>query len=670
MLKFTQRSVPLALLVLCILAYGPLLARLGFYWDDWPWIWISHAFGPQGVLKIDQGYRPLAGVILWLGEMLAGNSPLLWQILNLVFRWLSGLALWWALRKIFPASWEKVVWIAFIFMVYPGFRQQFISINSSRHILPLAIYFFSLGFMVWALQERRRYWLLTATALLLQALSMLSTEYYYGLELIRPVILWIVLRPLEKSNLGSLKQTLKYWVPYLSLFMAIVVWRYIVSPQGNYPVVITDDFANQPWGVTVEAIGRIYQASLTTALLAWSKLFEFPTLPDIGLQRMFLYGALVLISLFLSLAYLLKLEKDKQEARIWITALGLGLLSIFVAGLPFLVTGIWVGLNFPSDRTTLPMAFGASLLLVGVIDWLARKRTIKIVLISLLVGLSVGVHYSTAIAYEKDWQVQSSLYRQLVIRIPGLKPGTALFYEYTTVLQDMHFTDNSLVAPLNWMYFPDYNGGKLPVSILDLREREKKALPALQDGRPVVQDYGKFDFSSLPGNALVLQFSTPGCLQVLLPENAGLYPHLPDSLSRAVQYSNVGVIVDNPDQPAQMPEAILEESVPDWCYYFEKADLARQLGDWQKVVELGNQAFALQDYPKAPTERLPFIQGYGYSGMWARAEELTWETLDLDLETKPLLCSAWMDLIENTPDSVDKNGAVSRLMARLECQVQ
>ncbi len=44
--RFTPKSTPLALLVLCILAFVPLVYRLGFYWDDWPSIWFLHFWGP------------------------------------------------------------------------------------------------------------------------------------------------------------------------------------------------------------------------------------------------------------------------------------------------------------------------------------------------------------------------------------------------------------------------------------------------------------------------------------------------------------------------------------------------------------------------------------------------------------------------------------------------
>ena len=40
--------VPAVLLVLCVLAYGLLIPTLGYYWDDWPYAWINHMFGPGG----------------------------------------------------------------------------------------------------------------------------------------------------------------------------------------------------------------------------------------------------------------------------------------------------------------------------------------------------------------------------------------------------------------------------------------------------------------------------------------------------------------------------------------------------------------------------------------------------------------------------------------------
>ena len=80
--SYSIRSLPLALLFVGILAYGIHIAWMGFYWDDWPWVWFSNVMGSSGMLKIDIEHRPISGVVLWLGSMLAGENPLGWQIYN------------------------------------------------------------------------------------------------------------------------------------------------------------------------------------------------------------------------------------------------------------------------------------------------------------------------------------------------------------------------------------------------------------------------------------------------------------------------------------------------------------------------------------------------------------------------------------------------------------
>jgi hypothetical protein len=51
-----------------------------------------------------------------------------------------------------------------------------------------------------------------------------------------------------------------------------------------------------------------------------------------------------------------------------------------------------------------------------------------------------------------------------------------------------------------------------------------------------------------------------------------------------------------------------------WCYYFEKADLALQTGDWESVAALGKQASAAGLHPEDWVEWTPFLQAYAYLG--------------------------------------------------------
>ncbi|MFC1936874.1 hypothetical protein ACFLYP_04335, partial [Chloroflexota bacterium] len=100
--KFGPNSVPWILILFAILAFGLYLGWVGFYWDDWIWVYFSHQLGPDSLTLIDQAHRPLAGQVLRLGAALAGESPLGWQVYNFVFRILTALSFWWMLRQLWP----------------------------------------------------------------------------------------------------------------------------------------------------------------------------------------------------------------------------------------------------------------------------------------------------------------------------------------------------------------------------------------------------------------------------------------------------------------------------------------------------------------------------------------------------------------------------------------
>ncbi|NWG34637.1 MAG: hypothetical protein HXY42_09360 [Chloroflexi bacterium] len=59
-----------------------------------------------------------------------------------------------------------------------------------------------------------------------------------------------------------------------------------------------------------------------------------------------------------------------------------------------------------------------------------------------------------------------------------------------------------------------------------------------------------------------------------------------------------------------------------WCYYYQKATFARQRGDWEEVLIIGEQAFDQGLEPQDLIEWMPFLQAYAVSGEAARLAEL------------------------------------------------
>ena len=168
---------------------------MGFYWDDFPISWIAATMGGEGLERYFSTNRPVWGLIYRVTTPLLGSSPLTWQIFGLLMRWATGLALWVLLRQVWP---ERDAALQpgqpALFVLYPGFSQQYIAFMYSHFYIVLTCLLLSLLLMV--LAQRQPALVLAADGLALgccRLVNLLSMEYFFLLDLLRPVLLWIVL---------------------------------------------------------------------------------------------------------------------------------------------------------------------------------------------------------------------------------------------------------------------------------------------------------------------------------------------------------------------------------------------------------------------------------------------------------------------------------------------
>lgn len=649
-----------------VLAFGLNIPRLGFYWDDWPWVWFSHVTGPEGMLQIDIEHRPISGVVLWVGSILFGESPVGWQIYNLVWRILGAFSFAWVLRKIWPNNKNQVVWVSLVFIIYPGFEQQFVAVNNSRHLFPLITFFLSLGFMVSAVKTHKRFLLYTAFSLALSLITMFTTEYYYGLEFIRPVILWIILRDREKIVFKDFIMALKAWLPYLIPLIAVFIWRFIVSQSVNYQITIFEEVSSPTSQNLLQLLWGYLLDLFSSGIGAWFISFELPDPALFGLRSRLYFWGLVLISTVGVLIYLIFSQEESRDARWNLDALLLAGAALITGPIPFWVTGLDPKLTFPADRLNLPMIMGASILLAALIDWLFKRDGVKVFIFALLIGMAAGFHNQNAINYRRDWQYQIAFFQQLTTRIPAIEPGTAVI---TNELPNNRSTDNSLTAPLNWIYAPGFSGGDLPLHMFYSELRFGREETTFNEDTSLDLVYRFYPFESSAQKSLVIYHRPPACLRVVDADYHHYYPLLPSFVKDLLPYSNTGQIITAGEQPA-LPAFFGKTSQPEnWCSYFEKADLARQRGNWERVAELGDIAFSLNDSPNHASERVPFIEGYAHIGQWARAEELTYEALEINQFMGPMLCEAWERIEADTAASDQRDEIITEIYTQMECDL-
>jgi len=682
--RFTYKSFPWALLVLCLLSFSLLAPWLGFFWDDWPTIWYLHLFGPGGFKDVFAIDRPLLGYIFMLTTALLGKSALAWQLFGILTRWASALALWWTLRSLWPGNLRQVTWAVILFTVYPGFTQQPISVTYSNAWIILTAFFISLGLMIWAVRRPRWRIHLLAGSLLLSAFAMFSTEYFFGLEMLRPVFLWLVMEkesnpgPLveQRSIVGSrLKRILYYWLPYIGLMAVFLVWRIFLHETPRGQVNIFGRLAADPLRTVLQLVQRVFGDVFTSSLLAWGQAFNLPGWLGSSWVEAVLIAVLCVVTAVLSWLYLSRLSDPlpasdlaQTPSNLWgRQAAGIGLLALLLGGLPFWATDLPIGLEFPWDRFTLAMMLGTSLLLTGALV-LLRSRATKLTILAVLVGLAAGRHFQNENVYRRDWNVQKDFFWQLTWRAPQLKPGTTVL---SSELPFSYFSDNSLTAPLNWTYAPENHTREMEYLFYDIQSRLGLGLEGFERGDEIVQPYRATFFTGSTSQSLVLYYAPPGCVKVIDPQIDHRLPQKPDFISEALALSQPELIEVMSKPGARPPASILgPEPQHTWCYFFEQADLARQQGQWLRVAELGDQAFgqAPQLYPVNAPEYWPFIEGYARTGQWDQAAQLSLQAYQLTSRMSRLLCENWAGLAATTTQNDSQRAALDRVRQSLKCQ--
>jgi hypothetical protein len=716
--RFRPATVPLFLLFLCLAAYSPLVTRLGFYWDDFPMNWIASTMGREGLARYFSTNRPVWGLIYQATTTLLGSRPLTWQITAILLRWADALLLWALLRQLWPAGGERAagstgtsaaalenpareqfaLWAAALFAIYPGFSQQFISFLYSHFYIVLAAFLLSLILMTLSVRQgagppRWRYGLLTGAALLLSLLNMLSMEYFFLLDLLRPLFIWVTLSPLFPQRRLRLRRTLLHWLPYLAFFAAAMFWRSVLFGFHTYQPALMSRLKAQPVDALLQFIPLVFQDVWKTGALAWAKAFAIPTLLEAGARNLQRYWLVVAAGALACAVYLLlfrarpAVEQPGQRApgdprdrrarfqswagsHLWAwQPVAIGVLALFIAGGPFWLTDLEIGLVFPNDRFTLPFILGASLALAGLATLLPLPRWFKAALLSVTFGFAIGLQYQHAITYSRDWSVQRTMFWQMAWRMPDLQPGTALLSNELPVI---HYTDNSLTAPLNWTYDPENNPPVMQYALLYPTLRKEAMLSNFKANQLIKLDYLAAAFQGNTSQMVAFYYNPPGCLRVLDPEVDVYNWMVPVYLRESLRLTTTDPILpeSQPGKSPPRPPAHIfgEEIAHGWCYYFEKADLARQLGDWQRVADLGNEAFAGSDYPNDPLERFTFIEGYAHTGDWDRAHNLTQDTYSFSPQVmQPMLCKLWERIERETSPSVEKQKTTQSIQAELNC---
>jgi hypothetical protein len=655
--------VPVITLGLILISYAIFLPSLRFYLDDWPQLYSYLVRGLEGLKQYfifdgrPFGYWPdLIFFHLW------GTNPVLWHLTNYFLRWLISLFLWWTFIKVWSHNKREVAWIVCIFAVFPLFKQQSMGLTFIAHWVCYLLFSISLFLMVWGIQRKKNLWLILLFSLIIDIPNLFTYEYFIGVEFLRPLIIWYLLSG-EKTPSSRMKRTILYWAPFALLAGGYIYWRLFLMEnlRSGTSFIILANIINDPVSTIQQLVQLFLKDTIYMILDVWFPAMDVQNIDFTVRSKIFALAlSLAITTLFLA-AILIKNRKEKfettnEKSRFSNEALIIGFMGIILGCVPGWMIGQSVSNTFGlwNDRFGLAAMFGASIFLVGFLSWVSSRLKREVIIV-ILIGLAVGRNFSITNDYRWSSIYQSRFFWQLKWRAPGIASPTSILADHE-MFTDMGVYPTSFA--LNLLY-----PNQQPMPYLDywfytLYKYFPNISEDLIKNQTVYQGHWYAKFEAQSQNSIVIDWQKKmgGCVWVL-SNNDRYNPLISENTKAALAVSNLDRISLTDQITPSIKNLFGEENKNNWCYYFETADLDRQLNNWHDIPLLYEEAEQMGFSPQVGTELMPFIEGYAHTGNPGKAMELTYKAYSITNGLRDYLCDNWIRIskelkVDNSIQSV------------------
>lgn len=609
-----------------VLSYLLLIPFLGFYNDDWLFAYIGHFYGQQGLITAFIGDRPFLGYLFTLNHNLIGENLFLWHFYMFLMRLVGGYALFFLLRKIWPNKLSIITSITILFLIYPGFLQQTGPLGYQNYITALTVWITSLLLSVLAIKKNKvSFALLTIAALILQLLSFLMLEFFIGMEILRLLLIFHFLK--VEINFIKLKERILYWGPYILGLIVFLLWRFFIfkaTRQATDINWIAQTYYSNPIWVASIPFKIIYSwiSGVSAYLIPFIiRLSELPT------KISLIILSLGVISSFLLYPYYKAFNKQEPNNHSFGRFLLIvGSASVMIALIPIIVSGRFASVilsNNNYDRYTISSIVGITFIYVGLLLWKTSDKIFRGAVIT-LVAISVVTQIANGYWHSKYWDNQKETWWQIYWRAPQIEKDTLLIFDFSKTVplyQTFRIEDYQIWAPgnlfFNYHNLPSHHfGGQYLENDSTLKKLKNNVI------ENVTEENGAVTFTKNFRNTILISLPTEkSCLWILDKDRLELPDHSSELLKSNTPYSNIDRLIQKDIVPP--PSQIFgTEPSKNWCYYFQKASLARQMKDWKELSNLREEMEKKNLEPKDVNEWLPFIEGLIISEKYQQVDTL------------------------------------------------
>jgi len=615
----------LLLAMIAGLTYLPRIGEMGYYRDDWYFLYDALVSGARALIEIPLHTRPIRGPLYALYFSWFGFNPLPYHIVMYLTRLLGGIGALWLFNLIWEKKRSANFFMATLFVLFPGFLWWVAGFEFQPYVLSVGLQAFSIAFTLKAVSAdsmpRRLGW--TVAALLSGWAYLALVEYAIGMEALRLIVVYLYLRRQmpQSSWMAVAAPLVKKYAPHLLIPGVFLFWYQFLfdnwrkaQDAGTQLSALLSSPTTMLWHLI-----ELARSWLNVALFAWIvpyyQNFYNNRLRDILASLAF--ATLILGLVAFANRYLDGGEEDfnGKHAAWRRELLWVGFFGTLGGVLPVVLANRVVTFERISQYT-LPASLAGVVFLSGLL-YSVFPQTLRSALLAGLIGLAVLSHHGLAAQAVTEEQIIAGFWRQVVWRAPAIRSGTTLVAYYPGV----NYADGNDVVwgPANFIYYPNWQG-RMPVDIpLPASRLEPDSLLQIINGNKAFEQTDlviKFIHAETNyKNQLILTQPSPAaCVHVLDPRWPDLSVNDPPFVHAAYRHSKVENIVTDADFPAVPFYGFGSELRRGWCYYYQKADLARQQGNWEEVARLGDEAQKSNLTPNDLVEWMPFLQAYAFLG--------------------------------------------------------
>ncbi len=247
--------------------------------------------------------------------------------------------------------------------------------------------------------------------------------------------------------------------------------------------------------------------------------------------------------------------------------------------------------------------------------------------------MSIMFNISNSVFWRNNWDSQRKLFWQLAWRAPQIEPGTVGLVQQPKGY--LFREDEDFYAPANLIYYPSSGSFQIVSEVFNVETARNIIFR-----ETTYRNYRSVEFTRDFNNSLIISNSSENaCVHIIDGRKPELSANEIALVRLVAPYSNINQIIPSGTSPIPPKNPFGKEPEHDWCYFYQKANLARQNGDWNEVISLADEASFNGFYPGDPSEWMPFIEAYAVMDHLENASELIQE-----VRNNP---TVWLNICQN-----------------------